>query len=222
MNTASSPPLRMRNMELTRKQQCFPRQIHRTSLKENRLPNTLYIEADNTPKETKNGTVLCWGIWLLASLRSTNLKALEFQFPLVGHTHGGLDRFFSRLIVGLKGRSYLTLGDMAAVSQEALKSFSINWNHHGSSLDWAWVRQIFGIEFHRYRNVYAVRLQLDDHGLWIKWKQGWLPSRERVHIFTLGREFARKSSTEQPSAGEWYGDMSQGLSSLYWGWPSHL
>ena len=147
------------------------RQLHRTSLKEHRLPNTLFVGADNTPKETKNGTVICWGIWLLASLRTTNLRALEFQYPLVGHTHGGLDRFFSRLIVSLKGRSYLTLGDMASVSQEALKGFSINWNHHGSSFDWTWVRQIFGFEFHRYRNVHALRLEVDDSGLWIKWKQ---------------------------------------------------
>ena len=42
-------------------------------------------------------------------------------------------------------------------------------------------------------------------------------TRKHIHIFTLGREFAGKSSTEQPSAGEWYGDMSQGQKSRFIG-----
>ena len=57
------------------------RQIHRTAAKEGRLPNCLYIGADNTPKETKNTTVICWAIFLLASLRDTALSAIEFPVP---------------------------------------------------------------------------------------------------------------------------------------------
>ena len=147
------------------------RQLHRSAMKEGRMPNCLYVGADNTLKETKNSTVITWAIFILISLRSTTLSAIEFQYPLVGHTHGSLDRFFSRLIVSLRGRSYLTFHDMEAVSREGLKGFSMNWTHHGSSFDWNWVRKIFGMEFHRYRNVHALRLQMDSTGLWIKWKQ---------------------------------------------------
>lgn len=135
------------------------------------MPNCLYVGADNTVKETKNSTVITWAIFILISLRSTTLSAIEFQYPLVGHTHGSLDRFFSRLIVSLRGRSYLTFHDMEAVSREGLKGFSMNWTHHGSSFDWNWVKKIFGMEFHRYRNVHALHLQMDSTGLWIKWKQ---------------------------------------------------
>lgn len=147
------------------------RQLHRTSLKEGRLPNCLFIGADNTPKEAKNGTLINWGIWLLCVLRSTNLKEIEFQYPLVGHTHGSLDRFFSRLIVALRGRTYFTLADLEAVSKENLKSFAINWSHHGSSYDWVYIRKLLALEFHRYRNVHAFRISLDAAGIWVKWKQ---------------------------------------------------
>eukprot|EP00438_Fugacium_kawagutii_P012703 Skav222707 [mRNA] locus=scaffold402:633342:633950:- [translate_table: standard] len=147
------------------------RQLHRTAQKEGRLPGVLHVGADNTPKESKNTTMVSFTIFLLCALKGTNLRAVEYQYPLVGHTHGGLDRFFSRLIVSLRGRTYYTLSDLADVSSKGLKGFSINWNHHGSSYDWTYVRKAFGLEFHRYRNVHALRLELDDGGLWVKWKQ---------------------------------------------------
>lgn len=147
------------------------RQLHRTAQKEGRLPVCLYIGADNTPKETKNSTLVSWSIFLLSALQHTNLRCVEFQYPLVGHTHGSLDRFFSRLIVSLRGRTYLTLSDMATVSSQGLKSFAINWSHHGSSYDWTYVRRIYGLEFQRYRNVHALRLERDQNGIWVQWKQ---------------------------------------------------
>ena len=108
---------------------------------------------------------------MLAALHGTKLTAIEFQYPLVGHTHGSLDRFFSRLITSLRGRTFFTMGEMEAVSSQSLKSFSISWHHHGSSFDFSYLRKVFGIEFHRYRNVHCLRLYLDSSGIWAKWKQ---------------------------------------------------
>ena len=62
------------------------RQLHRTSQKEGRLPRTLYIGADNTPKETKNSTTAVWAVFMLAALQDTSLEHIEFQYPLVGHS----------------------------------------------------------------------------------------------------------------------------------------
>lgn len=148
------------------------RQLHRTALKEGKLPHCLYVGADNTPKETKNSTCMCWAIWLLASLHdTTDLQAVEFQYPLVGHTHNSLDRFFSRLITSLRGRTYFTMDEMAAVSTKALKGFEMNWSHHGSSYDFAELRRLYGIELHRYRNIHSLRLYVDNQGMWVKWRQ---------------------------------------------------
>ena len=147
------------------------RQLHRTACKEGRLPVTLYIGADNTPKETKNTTNIVWGIWLLSTLRGTSLREIQWEYPLVGHTHGTLDRFFSRLICSLRGRTYYTLSEMSDVTKQNLKGFNLNWSHHGSSYDWTYLRTVYGIEFHRYRNVHCVSLFVDHMGLWVKWKQ---------------------------------------------------
>ena len=161
------------------------RQLHRTAMSEGKLPSCLYIGADNTPKETKNSTTACFAIWLLASLGQTALSAIEFQYPLVGHTHGSLDRFFSRMIVSLRGRTYWTLSDLEAVTEEHLRGFSISWHHHGSSYDWTYVRQILGMEFTRYRNVNCLRIFRNETGILAAWKQyltdeSWSASRMLV------------------------------------------
>ena len=62
-----------------------------------RVPSKLTIGTDNTPKETKNSTFLAGMLWLLC--QATHLEQLELEFPLVGHSHCDLDRFFSRVIV---------------------------------------------------------------------------------------------------------------------------
>ena len=147
------------------------RQLHRTSQKEGRLPRTLYIGADNTPKETKNSTTAVWAVFMLAALQDTSLERIEFQYPLVGHTHGNLDRFFSRLCVGLRGRSYFTFQDLEDIVSETLKGFSVGWDHHGSSYEWEHVRSLLGIEFTRYRNIHCLSLYRDSQGLFAQWKQ---------------------------------------------------
>ena len=65
----------------------------------------------------------------------------------------------------------MTFSELESVSKEGLKSFSISWQHHGSSYDWTHVRALLGLEFQRYRNVHALRINLDQCGLSVKWKQ---------------------------------------------------
>ena len=54
--------------------------------------------------------------------------------PVVGHTHGSLDRFFSRIRLSLVNRTYMTLTDLAEISRQGMKSVSLNRNHHESKL----------------------------------------------------------------------------------------
>ena len=187
------------------------RQIHRTAAKEGRLPNCLYIGTDYTPKETKNTTVICWAIFMLASLRDTALSAIEFQYPLVGHTHGSLDRFFSRLITALRGRTYYTMEEMADISTSCLKAVRVNWSHHGSTYNFAHLRTLFGIEVHRYRNVHALRLYVDSSGLWVKWKQ--YVSNETWCQPRLVAEFDRLdvfAAAKPPLVAHEFGELEKG------------
>ena len=69
--------------------------FHEAALLEKRLPEELYLGADNTTKETKN-KYGCW--WAALHL---------YGHMLVGHTHDDIDRFFLRLRVAIAGRHYL-------------------------------------------------------------------------------------------------------------------
>ena len=104
---------------------------------------TTTTTSNNNNNNNNSSTLVAWGIWLLAVLRTTNLKSLEFQCPLVGHTHGSLDRIFSRLIVSLRGQTYMTLTELDDVFSQGLKGFAIKWNHHESSYDWTYVRSLW-------------------------------------------------------------------------------
>ena len=77
-----------------------------------RIPSKWFIGADNTPKETKNRTILWWACWMLAIIAPTSLSIIGLWFLIVGHTHNDLDRFFSRLGVALMGRNYYTRDDL--------------------------------------------------------------------------------------------------------------
>ena len=72
---------------------------------EHHLPKEWVIGADNTAKETKN-KFMCWSLmWLLCVLSETKLWSVVLTFLLVGHTHDMVDRLFSRVNVGLRGRN---------------------------------------------------------------------------------------------------------------------
>ena len=48
--------------------------------------------SDNTPKETKNSTMMAFAMWFLSVMKGTRLRSISFAFPLVGHSHGPIDR----------------------------------------------------------------------------------------------------------------------------------
>ncbi|XP_046582541.1 uncharacterized protein LOC124289914, partial [Haliotis rubra] len=56
------------------------------------LPETLYLQADNSPKDNKNKTVLYF-LALLVKLKI--FKKVKLSFLMVGHTHEDVDQLFS-------------------------------------------------------------------------------------------------------------------------------
>ena len=74
----------------------FLMNFHEAALLENRLPEELYLGADNTPKETKNKYGCWWCMWLMCVMLIHNLPlhSVCLVFLLVGHTHDDIDRFF--------------------------------------------------------------------------------------------------------------------------------
>ena len=48
------------------------------------LPRRVFIQADNTAKETKNFIVLFGATWLLAQLSGTRLAVIDFAYLIVG------------------------------------------------------------------------------------------------------------------------------------------
>jgi len=65
--------------------------FHGAVLREGHVPERFTINADNTPKETKNGTTFIFAAWLLSVLSASPLHTIEFAFLMVGHTHDSLD-----------------------------------------------------------------------------------------------------------------------------------
>lgn len=59
------------------------------------LPRALFLQADNTRKETKNTITLFCAVWLLCQLQHTRLESIEFAYLVVGHTHDLIDACFA-------------------------------------------------------------------------------------------------------------------------------
>ena len=98
-----------------------------------RMPEKLYIGADNTPKETKNTTFVIFVLWLLCAIGGkTALQEVTLEFPMVGHTHAEIDRFFCRVMVALRGKTFCTFDEMRDRAAESLKGFQMEWGHHGA------------------------------------------------------------------------------------------
>ena len=68
------------------------------------LPKKVFIQADNTPKETKNTITIFVACWLLIQLKGTKLRVVEFAYLLVGHTHDLIDQLFAFISKALRGR----------------------------------------------------------------------------------------------------------------------
>lgn len=81
--------------------------LHTAACIEGHLPQVFHIGADNTPKETKNGTTMCFIIWLLCALMDTPLQEVQVHFLMVGHTHNDVvpHGIFQSFSVACKARS---------------------------------------------------------------------------------------------------------------------
>ena len=79
------------------------------------LPRRLFVQADNTPKETKNTIVLFAAAWLLAQLQHTRLQSIEFGYLVVGHTHDLIDAIFAHTSNALHGEDVLSIPEMFTV-----------------------------------------------------------------------------------------------------------
>ena len=88
--------------------------FHGAVLIEKRVPEELYLGADNTYKEPKNKFGCWWCMWLLCVLHAHNVRlhSICLLFLLVGHTHDDIDRFFSRVRVAIAGRDYYSVAGL--------------------------------------------------------------------------------------------------------------
>ena len=84
------------------------------------LPARLFIQADNTCKETKTTIVLFAAAWLLANLQGSRLRIIEFVFLMVGHTHDLGDEFFARINKALCGVDILSLPELFEILEQKL------------------------------------------------------------------------------------------------------
>jgi hypothetical protein len=85
------------------------------------LPRRLFIQADNTAKETKNTIVLFAAAWLLANLKGTRLERIEFGYLIVGHTHDLIDAFFAYINKAVHGQNILSMPDFFACLQKRMR-----------------------------------------------------------------------------------------------------
>ena len=144
------------------------RNLHATATLEGRLPEEFVINADNTPKETKNQVTIWFLIWLLCCMEGTTLWSTLVVFLIVGHTHNRLDRFFGRVATAIAGRDYFTMGEFRDIVDRALPGFHVRWAHCDRVWDWTELKDSLP-NFKRLRNVHAINV-FRQGGIWIKWK----------------------------------------------------
>ena len=166
---------------------------------EGHLPESFIIGADNTRKETKNQYTMWFFVWLLCALSDTPLRCICVVFLLVGHTHNKLDRMFSRISMGLRGKDYFTVEGMLQRARESMQS-ELRSGH--LSQVWKWKGLTEGDmpgATRRMRNLdpaHAFQYSRDKDGVWMQWKQ-WCTDEEwssPVHIL---------ESHEVPRLGAW-------------------
>ena len=112
--------------------------FHEAVVLEQRIPEELYLGADNTPKETKNNIGCWWCMWLLCIMLINNLPlhSIMMMYLLVGHTHDDIDRFFSRLRVAIAGRDYYTVSQLMKIITDGLPGFNLRHSHLHTVWKW--------------------------------------------------------------------------------------
>jgi len=147
--------------------------FHEAVLLEKRVPEELYIGADNTPKETKNKYGCWWCMWFLCVLQTHNvpLHSICMVFLLVGHTHDDIDRFFSRLRVAIAGRDYYTVAGLMKLIVDGLPGFNVRHSHLHTVWGWKDMEDdldlpvIIGL-----RRVHTVNFFTHQGAVFVKWK----------------------------------------------------
>ena len=92
------------------------------------LPRRVFVQANNTGKETKN-TIVVWAVvWVLVHLKHTRLESVELGYLMVGHTHDLVDAVFAYVNRALHGIDLLSLPELFDHLQGAMKTPPM-WKH---------------------------------------------------------------------------------------------
>ena len=93
------------------------------------LPRRVFIQADNTPKETNNTVVIWCAAWVLAHLGShSRLQMFEFGFLVIGHTHDLIDAYFALISRALHPHDALSIPHMFQILQSKIANYP-HWKH---------------------------------------------------------------------------------------------
>ena len=153
---------------------CILQNLSEVACREGHLPETFFIGADNTRKETKNQICMWFLIWLLCALKGTSLWCVEVLFLLVGHTHNKLDRMFSRISVALRGRDYFTVVGMLRRICDSLMYCKLETGHLGQVWAWKGLNETpmpgHARQMHNLDPVHAIRLTRQADGVHMQWK----------------------------------------------------
>ncbi|XP_067660460.1 uncharacterized protein [Haliotis asinina] len=131
----------------------FPEQ---SKLNQGHLPETLYLQADNWPKDNKNKTLLYF-LALLVKLKI--FKKVKLSFLMVGHTHEDVDQLFSVFARELRQRRAATCEALLQVLAS-----SSNPKPTATALDGVWdMRQLFSNcdspKGHKEAHVFVFRME---------------------------------------------------------------
>ena len=126
-------------------------------------------------------------VWLLCVLDGTNLQNICLVFLMVGHTHDALDRFFSKIVMALRGKSWITPEDMLDIIKTTLRWTTVRSGHLASV--WAWKELLTdegspAKEISNLRCVHHLELQRTEEGVRMRWKQ-WMTDTEWSHWYVV-------------------------------------
>ncbi len=98
-----------------------------------KIPDTLYLQLDNTSKQNKSRYLFAYLGWMILS---GVFKRIVVSFLPVGHTHEDIDQFFSRLAVYLRGNNALSRHGLALALRACYtKSWTFNCSPRVEHLD---------------------------------------------------------------------------------------
>ena len=90
------------------------------------IPRRLFVQTNNTYKETKNTITLYCACWLLA--QRLPLHTVEFAYLVVGHTHDLIDATFAYVSKALHGQNILSVPELFQCLNRRMKNPPL-WKH---------------------------------------------------------------------------------------------